>query len=89
MAGPGRATLTIVPVGIRMSKSSLTIAISKLAIAGEQAGLSVEEIIEVLESGVRVETLFELIALRLEGSPSALSPTDSNLDSAIRQLKLR
>jgi hypothetical protein len=55
-----------------MAKASLMIAISKLAAAGEQAGFTIEEMIDLLNSGLSVETLLELIAWRLEGSQSAL-----------------
>jgi hypothetical protein len=41
-------------------------AIRKLALAGEQTGLSIEEIIELLRTGVSVETLLNLICLRLQ-----------------------
>jgi hypothetical protein len=44
-----------------MATPSLTKAIGKLAIAGEQAGLSVDRMIEMLNSGVSVETLLEVI----------------------------
>ncbi len=36
-------------------------AIRKLALASEQSGFSVEEIIELLKTGVSVETLLDLI----------------------------
>ena len=36
-------------------------AIRKLALAGEQAGFSVEEMIELLKTGVSVETLLDLV----------------------------
>jgi hypothetical protein len=36
-------------------------AIRKLALAGEQAGFSVEEIIELLKTGASVETLLDLL----------------------------
>ena len=49
-----------------MAKPSLIKAIEKLAVAGEQAGFSVEQMIAMLNSGVNVETLLELIAWRLE-----------------------
>ena len=42
-------------------------AIYKLAMAGEQAGFSVEQMIQLLNSGLSVEALLELIAWRLEG----------------------
>ena len=38
-------------------------AIRKLALAGEQAGFSVEEMIELLKTGVSVETLFDLVCV--------------------------
>ena len=49
-----------------MGKASLQIAIEKLAIAGEQAGLNVEQMIYLLNAGLSVETLLNLIAWRLE-----------------------
>ncbi|HKU24224.1 MAG TPA: hypothetical protein VJQ54_02070 [Candidatus Sulfotelmatobacter sp.] len=49
-----------------MGKTSLQIAIEKLAIAGEQAGLSVDQMIYLLSSGLTVATLLDLIAWRLE-----------------------
>jgi hypothetical protein len=36
-------------------------AIGKLALAGEQAGFSVEEMIELLKTGTSVETLLDLV----------------------------
>lgn len=44
----------------------LTGAIRKLALAGEKAGFSVEEMIELLNTGVSIDTLLNLICLRLE-----------------------
>jgi hypothetical protein len=41
-------------------------AIRKLAQAGEQVGFSVEEMIELLKTGVSVETLLDLICSRLD-----------------------
>jgi hypothetical protein len=49
-----------------MARESLVIAISKLAVAGEQAGFSVEQMIQLLDSGLTVERLIELIAWRFE-----------------------
>lgn len=49
-----------------MGRESLQIAIEKLAIAGEQAGLSVDQMIYILSSGMTVATLLDLIAWRLE-----------------------
>ncbi len=36
-------------------------AISRLALAGEQVGISVEDMIQMLKAGVSVETLLDLI----------------------------
>jgi hypothetical protein len=44
-----------------MREQGLTRAIEKLAHAGEQAGLSVEDMVRILNSGVSVETLLDLI----------------------------
>ena len=49
-----------------MERPSLVIAISKLAAAGERAGFSVEEMIQLLDSGLTVESLLDLIAWRFE-----------------------
>ena len=61
-----------------MARTSLPIAIGKLAIAGEQAGFTIEQMIDLLNSGLPVETLLELIAWRLEASQSALPFIHSN-----------
>ena len=50
-----------------MENPSLILAISKLAVAGEQAGFTQEQMIGLLDAGVEVETLLELISLRLQG----------------------
>lgn len=47
---------------------SLMIAISKLCVAGEQAGFSLEQMIELLDSGLSVQTLLDLITWRLDGT---------------------
>ena len=49
-----------------MENPSLLRAVGKLAIAGEQAGFTLEQMIELLNEGVSVETLLELISWRLE-----------------------
>ena len=46
-----------------MESPSLVLAISKLAVAGERAGFTLEEMIELLDDGLSVATLLELIAL--------------------------
>jgi len=48
-----------------MDNPSLVSAIGKLAIAGEQAGFSVEQMIRLLDEGLTVETLLDLISWRL------------------------
>jgi hypothetical protein len=50
---------------------SLVLAISKLAAAGEQAGFTLEQMIELLDHGLEVETLVELIRMRLH--PAAIT----------------
>ena len=59
-----------------MATPSLTKAIGKLAVAREQAGSSVDRMIEMLNSGVSVETLLELIVWRL-GVLQTLPPPGS------------
>jgi len=48
-----------------MDNPSLVSAIAKLAIAGEQAGFSFEQMIHLLDDGLTVETLLDLISWRL------------------------
>jgi hypothetical protein len=55
-----------------MASAALVTAITKLAIAGQQAGFSLEQMIDLLDGGLTVETLLDLIAWRLEGMKSAL-----------------
>jgi hypothetical protein len=50
--------------------------IGKLAMAGEQAGFTVGQMVDMLNSGVTLETLLDMIALQLHGhvlQPSASS----------------
>lgn len=54
-----------------MASPSLMVAIGKLAIAGEQAGFSIEQMIDLLNSGLAVETLLDLIAWRLASQSSS------------------
>jgi hypothetical protein len=49
-----------------MEKPSLLAAVGNLAIAGEQAGFSLEQMIDLLNQGLSVETLLDLIFWRLE-----------------------
>jgi hypothetical protein len=68
--------------------SSLVRAVGKLAIAGEQAGFSLEQMIELLNEGLSVETLLDLISWRLGalqdpvGSPPCSSGWISNREHA-------
>jgi len=45
----------------QQSFSCLQEAINRLALAGEQVGISVEDMIQMLNAGVSVETLLDLI----------------------------
>jgi hypothetical protein len=56
-----------------MDNPSLVLAISKLAAAGEEAGLTLKQMIELLDHGLEVETLLELICCRLHG-PATPTP---------------
>ena len=57
-----------------MATSRLLRAVGKLAIAGEQAGFSVEKMIELLNEGLSVETLLDLISWRLEARKPTTLP---------------
>lgn len=48
-----------------MESPSLVLAVSKLAAAGEQAGFTLAEMIQLLDNGLSVETLLDLIRWRL------------------------
>jgi hypothetical protein len=55
-------------------------AIRKLALAGEQAGFNVPEMIELLNTGVSVDTLLDLICCRLAPSPARLVSVHMKLE---------
>ena len=55
---------------VQMANPTLVTAVGKLAMAGEQAGFSLEEMIDVLNSGASVLTLFALISRRLQTLPT-------------------
>jgi hypothetical protein len=57
-----------------MEKPLLFTAINKLAIYGERAGFTVEQMIQMLNAGVSMETLLQLIASNLE-METAASPS--------------
>jgi hypothetical protein len=48
-----------------MAAPSVATSVFKLALAGEQAGFSVEQMIELLNAGITVETLLCVIEWRL------------------------
>lgn len=61
-----------------MEKQSLVAAVSKLALEGERAGFTLEQLIELLEAGIPVAGLLELIRWRLDlrartGIPNAVA----------------
>ena len=57
-----------------MASSTLITAVHKLAIAGETAGFSIEQMIDLLNAGLTVETLLGLIEKRLATLESLESP---------------
>jgi hypothetical protein len=65
-----------------MDKAALVSGIAKLAMAGQQAGLTVEQMIGLLNEGLGVEGLIEVIAWRLE-QPKPLTPVTSSSGWAV------
>jgi hypothetical protein len=55
-----------------MEQSVLMRTIEKLAPAGEQVGISVEDMISILNAGIGVEVLLDLIELNLQASREKL-----------------
>jgi len=55
-----------------MESQSQVNAIKKLAVAGEQAGFTLDQMIELLNSGLSVVALLDLITWRLDRSQSPL-----------------
>ena len=56
--------------------------VAKVVVAGQQAGFTIEEMIEFLQNGLKLETLIDLIAARLEikmllGQVSNVNPPSS------------
>ena len=49
-----------------MERPLLKSAIHKLALAGEQAGFSLDQMIQMLNDGISVEQLIEVIGLEIE-----------------------
>jgi hypothetical protein len=60
-----------------MENPSLVLAISKLAADGEQAGFTLEQMIDLLDHGLEVETLLDLICLRLHPAVTTAEPVVS------------
>jgi hypothetical protein len=56
-----------------MDKATLVSGIAKLAKLGERAGFSVEQMIQLLNSGLSIEVLVDLISWRLE-QPKLMAP---------------
>jgi hypothetical protein len=56
-------------------------AIRKLAVAGEKAGFTVEEMIELLNTGVSIDTLLNLICFRFETSDYCSAQTPNQIPS--------
>jgi hypothetical protein len=52
-----------------MQQPTLIRAVEKLAQAGEQAGFSVEDMIQMLDAGLTVATLLDIIERSLHASP--------------------
>jgi hypothetical protein len=52
-------------------------AVSKLAIAGERAGFTVEEMIRLLNAGLSIESLLEIIAKCLDRPQPAIPASSS------------
>lgn len=59
-----------------MDRPILASGIAKLAVAGQQAGFTVEQMIGLLNAGLGVEGLIDLIAWRLE-QPTPVAPAAS------------
>jgi len=51
-----------------MDRPSLAASVCKLAMAGELAGFSVEQMIRLLKAGMTVETLLDVIERRLSAA---------------------
>ena len=60
-----------------MENASLVSAIEKLAIAGQQGGFTVEQVIQLLIDGLTVETLFDLISSGHQ-MPNLVTPASSS-----------
>jgi hypothetical protein len=61
-----------------MEQPVLMRTIEKLARAGEQVGISVEDMISILNAGISVEVLLDLIELHLQASREETSSSERN-----------
>ena len=68
MRHPDRNTVIKPEAEESMHEPVLREAIEKLAQAGEQAGISVEDMIRILNAGVTMDRLLRFIELRLSGA---------------------
>lgn len=57
------------PLGVSMATPSVAAGVFKLAVAGKQAGFTVEQMIELLNAGITVKTLLKLIGRKLFSAP--------------------
>jgi len=57
-----------------MATPSVAASVFKLAVAGEQAGFTVEQMIEFLNAGITMETLLNLIDWKL--SSAQINPSE-------------
>jgi hypothetical protein len=63
--------------GEPMDERKLLSGVEKLAVAGQQAGFSIEQMIGLLSAGMAVETLLDLISWRIE-QPQPMVPVLSS-----------
>jgi hypothetical protein len=61
-----------------MATPSVAASVFKLAIAGEQAGFTVEQMIDLLNAGVTVHGLLRLIEWKLNALPPPSVPNRSS-----------
>ena len=66
-----------------MDDPSLISAVDKLAIAGERAGFTVEQLIRLLNAGLTVDALLGIIAMRLTANDQ-FSASNAAQSSAAR-----
>ena len=65
-------------IKVGMMKVELLTALGKLVVAGEQAGFSLDQLIQLLNEGVSMETILEMIAWRLDARKPGAVPTASS-----------